>query len=102
MEMPMNEIPQPSPAGRDPEGHHLITRMNALVLLGWLDVVEVDRVVRDEDWKRARRLIRSVRDIRALPARGQRLPGDRRRPPGQDGFHSLGPPDRDDAGDPTI
>jgi hypothetical protein len=40
--------------------------MNALVLLGRLDVVEVDRVVRDEDWKRARRLIRSVRDIRAV------------------------------------
>jgi hypothetical protein len=55
----------------DPEGHHLITRMNALVLLGRLDVVEVDRVVRDKDWKRARRLIRSVRDTRPLPARGR-------------------------------
>jgi hypothetical protein len=72
-----NLLPDNAPRPADPGGHHLITRLNALVLLGRLDVVEVDRVVRDEDWKRARRLIRSVRDIRPLPAWGQCLPSDR-------------------------
>jgi hypothetical protein len=52
---------------QDPEGHHLMTRMNALVLLRKLNQVEVDAVLEAKDWKRARRLIRSVRDTRPLP-----------------------------------
>jgi len=46
--------------GKDPEGHYLITRLNALVLLRKLDEAEVNQVIETKDWKRARRLIRAV------------------------------------------
>jgi hypothetical protein len=49
------------------EGQALIDRMSALVLFGRLERTEVQEIIDARDWKRARRLIRSVRDTRPLP-----------------------------------
>jgi hypothetical protein len=63
------EQPGPSPARLIPhvEGQALIDRMSALVLLARLERTEVQEIIDARDWKRARRLIRSVRDTRPLP-----------------------------------